>query len=124
MAIDNVYDLYNATLAADKPTVDAIVAAIKVELEAKIGEEENVFDFELTPHFDGIADGAVNRITDMVIRILRNAGIRAMIMVSPTNTDTGLAIISPYFNNFGTPYTHLRITWYTRNAQEFMKTYV
>lgn len=127
MAITNVFDIYNATLAADKPTVDAIVAAILVQLEESIAANISVFDFDLIPYFVDMEGVKQNRIIDRVIATLRNAGIHVQVKSAPlTVQDPTLdyPYYSQYFNNISTSLNMLTIKWYTRNSQEFMKTYV
>ena len=122
MPVNNSYDIYNATLNADKPTVDVIIEAIINELNINIQNNISTFEFDIAPYTLDMTIVQINRIMDRVIAILRDKGIKVRLNITPTS------VIYPnyngYFNSMSSSYTLLTISWYTRNSQEFMKTYV
>lgn len=124
--IDNVFDIYNETFNKDKPTVDQIVEEIKAELEIKIGEEVNQFAYHLVPIIGEMPQLQQNRIVDRVMCILRDAGIRVQLRGSNLDDSdfNDINFFYPYFNGINTKYEYLHITWYSRNGQEYMKSYV
>ena len=126
MSINNSYDIYNATLNADNATVDAIVSAILTQLETCVANTIPTFDFDLTGYYSQFPMIQQNRINDRVICILRDKGIRARIKVAPlSNPDPSLnyPFYSVWFNNISSALSIITITWYSRNAQEYQKTY-
>lgn len=116
MPFENIYDLYNDTLDADKPLVDQVITEIKSEIETKTLENlEYSFDFDLRA-FEYLDEDdepitpenkQLIRIRDQVQFILRAIGIRCSI---PRITSEEGDII-------------LSIKWFIRNDREFMKTY-
>lgn len=126
MAITNSNDIYNATRAQDQSVIDQIVAGVLAEIEIKIADNVNKFVYEVANFMTGLEQTQKNRIIDSVICILREKGIRASVNITP-NVVQEPAVINPfataYFNNLNTEVTSLTIKWWTRNAQEYMKTY-
>ena len=125
MAINNVYDIYNSTFDSDNVIVQVIMADIMSTLATNITNNISVFDYDLSPNTGTLPMIQQNRIVDRILCILRSQGIRARIKAtSIPNPDTDTPPYStPYFNNLSTNLSLITITWYTRNAQEFMKTY-
>lgn len=127
MAIDNSFDIYNATFNADKDIVESIVSAIKEQLETAIAEGTSTFDFETSSYTEDLPAVQRNRINDRVICILRDGGIRARMKGTPSlltpDPSTSYPQYTPYFNNLMNDLTLMTITWYSRNDQEYMKTY-
>lgn len=126
MAINNSVDIYNSTFNKDKPTVDEIIAAVKVELETNIENETQQFAFHLVPFIGEMEILQQNRIVDRVICILRDAGIRCSLRrndIGDSDTQNG-DYFFPYFNYASQAYDYLHITWFSRKSQEYMKTYV
>lgn len=124
--INDSFDIYNTNLLKDKPTVDLIVEAIKVELEAKMLEEVNHFAYHLVPVIGALPQIQQNRIVDSVIYILRKAGIRVQLNGSNLDDPNYNAInyYYPHFNGVNTAYEYLYIIYFNRNSTEYMKTYV
>lgn len=124
--INNIYELYNQTLNDDKPLVDLIVESVKIELTVKVGESINEFFYHLAPHFEDLSIIQANRITDQVIALLRDAGIRCQLRGTPLMDveDPGYQFFHPYFNGLNTKPEYLFIIWHIREAREFMKSYV
>lgn len=101
MAINNIYDIYNSVLQADKPLVDQCMAEIKTQIETiTAADEPYTFQYDLDVKLPESTIQQKQRIRDQLIYQLRCIGIRC----------TG-------------DYFLLTITWFVRNDREFMKAY-
>lgn len=129
MPINNSYDIYNATLEQDKTIVELIIADIKEQLQINITNNINKFDYDTEPTIGNLPLTQQNRIIDRILYHLRSAGIRVKIksMVIPSQENSAIPeeiqITNPSFPFIGSEQYILTITWYTRNNQEYMKTY-
>lgn len=103
MAWNNIYDLYNSVLVADKVLVDAILAEIKDEIENRTDNNlAFTFTYDLNDAFtSGELAPQKSRVADQIIFMLRAIGI-------------GVTISGD---------TSLTITWRIRDDREFMKSY-
>ena len=120
------YDIYNLTLAADKPFVDSIVNAVYVQLEQNINNGINKFNFSLINYLYGLSLDQHNRIIDRVLCLLRNSGISVRISVTPlTPQDMSdfNPFYTPFFNNLNNRLNLLSISNFTRLSSEYLKTY-
>lgn len=120
--INNSYDLYNTTLAADQPFVDAAFTLVKSELETNVTNEVMEFDVDLAEVIDALEISQKNRVLDRVIFECRNNGIRCWVkgVAMDTNDPT---FSRPNFNDLNNISNILRVEWYSRNSQEYLKTF-
>jgi len=111
MSWDNITDLYNSSLEADKPFVDSIISEIKDEIENRTTNNlDFFFDYDPSPHLTGIEEEQIRRIIDQVQYTLRIMGVRCKFNGSP--------IIPPTTQSY-----NLNISWYIRHHREFMRGY-
>lgn len=103
MSWNNIYDLYNDVLVADKALVDTIMAEIKAEIENRTDNNlEFTFTYELNDAFvAGELPPQKARVADQIIFMLRAIGIGVTVSGNTT----------------------LTITWRIRADREFMKSY-
>ena len=125
--INNSYDIYNNTFSTDAPIVNSIVSDILTQLEINVAANVQQFDYSLATYLPNTVPlPQSNRIIDRVLCILRDAGIRAYVNNTPSNpgpdNDTFQPGFTPWFNN-NVPYNNIHVTWFSRNTQEYMKTY-
>ncbi|MEO6302524.1 MAG: hypothetical protein ABIP51_05070 [Bacteroidia bacterium] len=111
MPFQNIYELYNDVLAADKPFVDTCITEIKTEIETRTtANTDFFFDYDATTALSSVPDLNKMRILDQVQFILRSIGIRCTFNVSGVTSLNSYSFI-------------LHIEWFIRNRREFMKTY-
>lgn len=112
--------LYNATLKNDKQYIDQCVVAISSEIQNHIDNElDPSFNIDLTSILGTLSVQQQNRIKDEIIYHFRNLGIRVVSsylyvpsVVETNNNDSLNADLT------------LHVSWFIRDAREYMKTYV
>lgn len=127
--IKNTYDIYNQTFSIDQPIVNNILNEIYDQLAANILINVQSFDYSLTtfitPEMTMIQS---NRIIDRVLCVLRDGGLRAIVKNNPLypGPDTNLSTpyYSPWFNNVTAQLNIISISWFSRNSQEYKKTWM
>jgi hypothetical protein len=114
----DINDLYAQTLLLDKQYVDACIADIKAEVFSRITNSDTpYFQYDSEPHLGALEPIQQYRVRDQVIVQLRNMGIR--VSVSPLYVSAIIFPSYPVETSF-----IMNISWFIRDAQEYMKTYV
>lgn len=111
-------DLYNQTLLLDKSYVDACIAEIKAEIFRRVTSVlEPFFDYDSEPIIGALEPIQQYRIKDQITLQLRSVGIR--VSIGPNYVANIIYPSIPIETSF-----KIGISWFIRDAQEFMKTYV
>ena len=116
MPFDNIYDLYNQTLLADKPFVASVITQLKSQIETKTAQNiDYLISFNLSTFLLPTVTEykQVLRIRDQVQFYLRAIGIRCTISPRPF-PQTLVSISSDIY---------LNVSWIIRDNREFMKSY-
>jgi hypothetical protein len=109
MAWNNIYDLYNDVLLADKPLVDAIIAEIKDEIETRTtANQDFFFDYDPTVILAGLEEEKITRVLEQVQFYFRTIGIRCL--------------YNPPVVPSTTTYT-VHVEWFIRHKRQYMKSY-
>lgn len=123
---NNAYDIYNAFFTMDQPIVSSIVTAILDQLQVSVASNLSTFDFSLIPFTGTLPLLQQNRVNERVLCILRAAGIRCQMKVTPL-TPQDPVCDTPYsgawFNGLYSGFNLITITFYSRNVSEYLRTF-
>jgi hypothetical protein len=125
MAMDlNIYDLYNSTVEADAPFVEAILTQLQADLQTNVSNNVMYFVFDLAPYFVEVKQVQKNRVIDRVLYEVRRAGIGVRIVGVKVAADT-LETFTPNigYNMMDIDVQKLEINLRIRKNQEYMKSW-
>jgi len=121
----NIYEIYNERLVADQPFVDTICASINFQIYYHISEGlEYKFLYDADEWMENQEMLQKLRVIDQVIKYFRSRGIRCYVdntyhFNSDTTIIQGAGFLYP--TSFSTV---LKVQWFVRQGQEYMKAYL